>query len=343
MKGIWAQRAEAAQAVLERRFWDEAMGLFRPHFPDRPDQGPFHYWWQAHALDALSDAYKRDPHPRYAQRMGALVQGILHKNDGIINDYYDDMEWMALALLRAHQATGTEVYQKLCLDLWSDIRGGWNDACGGGIAWRKFQPDYKNTPANAPAAILAARLYQRFGNEADLEWAQRIWTWLEGHLIDPGEGLVWDGVNRQGDGQVDRDWLFTYNQGTVVGAALELWCATGEERYMEAALRTAQAALRHLCGPRGVFVAEGGNDSGLFKGILVRYLTPLALEGNREVIEALLRNGEVLWHRGLHLPSGLFGPDWEQPPTEGTDLSAHLSGVMLTEALALLEASGLLW
>ncbi|ADH65061.1 hypothetical protein Mesil_3245 (plasmid) [Allomeiothermus silvanus DSM 9946] len=55
MKGIWAERAEAAQAALGRYFWDETMKLFRPRFPDQPYQGPFLYWWQAHALDALND------------------------------------------------------------------------------------------------------------------------------------------------------------------------------------------------------------------------------------------------------------------------------------------------
>ena len=94
-----------------------------------------------------------------------MYQGILDRNGGVWpNDFYDDMEWLALAWLRAYNATGEEKYKEAALVLWEDIKTGWNEEQGGGIAWRKPQLNYKDTPANAPAVILAARLYKQLAS-----------------------------------------------------------------------------------------------------------------------------------------------------------------------------------
>src|SRR5690625_7385194 len=100
------------------------------------------------------------------------------------------MEWNALAMLRAYQVTGEEGFKNDVDTIWQDIKKGWNSIMGGGIAWRKSQLYYKNTPANAPAAILAARLYRESGNEEDKEWVLKIDEWLKDVLYDDESGRV---------------------------------------------------------------------------------------------------------------------------------------------------------
>jgi predicted alpha-1,6-mannanase (GH76 family) len=342
----WAARAAETFASFDARYWLEGEGLYLIRSPLEPRDNdlpfdPFHYWWQAHALDALVDAYTRDGNAAHLERAGQLLEGIVRKNGSLTNDFYDDMQWLALSTLRAWDASGDARFKDACLALWADIKLGWNDHCGGGIAWRKPQLDYKNTPANAPAAILAARLHTRFGDAADLEWARRIFDWLEAHLIDPQTGFAWDGMNRQGDGGVDKDWAFTYCQGVTVGAAVELHAATREGRYLEAARRTARAAHARLAQPAThAMPDEGDGDGGLFKGILVRYLTQYALltldENVRRWLEA---NAVLAW---AHRAQGLNGRDWTHAPAFPLDLSTALSGVMLTESMAVLERVGAL-
>jgi predicted alpha-1,6-mannanase (GH76 family) len=132
-----------------------------------------------------------------------------------------------LSTLRAYEATNDPDYLAAAGTLWTDIKTGVNDNQGGGIAWRKSQLDYKNTPANAPAIIFAARLYRLQKNEADLTLAKELYTWLKATLVDPSSGIVWDGINGNHDGQISKN-KFTYNQGTFIGAALELYNATGD-------------------------------------------------------------------------------------------------------------------
>jgi predicted alpha-1,6-mannanase (GH76 family) len=331
--------------ALVSSYWNEAEGLFEIRIPAAPvgydlPSDPFHYWWQAHALDSLVDAFQRDSNAQHLERAAKLLEGIQKKNGSLTNDYYDDMEWLALACLRAWDASQLEAFKRAALALWTDIQGGWNDACGGGIAWRKSQMEYKNTPANAPAAILAARLHTRFHASSDLAWGQKIYDWLETHLIDPETGFVWDGMNREGDGKIDKTWAFTYCQGVTVGAALELYTITGKDRYLTAARRTSSAARSQLSNPAThAMPDEGGGDAGLFKGILSRYLGNFVQTTNdSEARHWLEENAELAWqHRDAE--TGLSGTSWTNAPTFPLDLSSALSGVMILEAMAGLERS----
>ncbi|HEX2863481.1 MAG TPA: glycoside hydrolase family 76 protein [Deinococcales bacterium] len=336
-----AQRAEDAQNALVRHYWNDEASLFERTSP-KPgpdDTAPLHYWWLAHALDALVDRFERTGDAGTRDRLTRLLPGLVRANAGqLTNDYYDDMEWLALACLRAYDATGEQVFASAALDLWSDIQGGWNEHCGGGIAWRKFQLDYKNTPANAPAAILAARLHGRLGIADGLDWAERIYRWNREHLVNPQTGFVWDGMNREGDGRVDQTWRYTYCQGVMIGAGVELHRLTGNGDYLRDAKRTARTALAELSDPRsGTLQYEDQGDGGLFKGILVRYLGRLLqAQPDEEIQAALVRNAESLWSVA-RTPEGLCGPDWAGAVPSPLDLSSHLSGVMLFETLARLD------
>src|SRR5690606_3753400 len=227
----------------------------------------FHYWWNAHVLDVLVDAHLRNKNQE--DMMLTILRGIKNHNEGQYpNNYYDDMEWLALSSLRAYNATDNTEFLEAAEILWEDIKKGWNSHQGGGIAWRKNQLDYKNTPANAPAVILAARLYKEQQDPDNLAWAKKVYQWQKKHLVDSKTGLVWDGVNRNGDQKIDKAWRFTYNQGVYIGAAMELFDLTGDEVYLNDAIKTADLVIAdsHLA-PAGILKSEGSGDGGLFKGI----------------------------------------------------------------------------
>lgn len=167
----WAAIADSVQMATYNAFISDNGQYFAQ---DNAGNQTFHYWWNAHVLDVLVDAHLR--HGDQEDKMLNILRGIKIQNDGQYpNDYYDDMEWLALSSLRAYQATENKEFLEAAEILWEDIKKGWNDQQGGGIAWRKSQLDYKNTPANAPAVILAARLYKVRNHPEDLEWAKRIY------------------------------------------------------------------------------------------------------------------------------------------------------------------------
>ncbi|REE86398.1 putative alpha-1,6-mannanase (GH76 family) [Paenibacillus taihuensis] len=340
---VWSERADLTQQELTKSFWDEKRGLFNNAAPCIAQlcTDPFNYWWMAHAVDVLTDGYERTGDMQYVTQLDKLYQGLLDRNAGVfINDYYDDMEWMALAWLHAFDATGDDRYQQAAMTLWQEIQTGWNDAMGGGIAWRKEQLDYKNTPANAPAIILAARVYTHTKADADLAWAKKLYDWEKSNLVDPDTGLVWDGINRQGDGAVDKDWKFTYGQGVFIGAGVELYQITKEQRYLDDARKTAANLKQDFLSPAtGMLPSEGEGDGGLFKGVLVRYIGELLKldPSQTELREMLLTNADSLWNYGKDKDKALFSNSWAQTPDAVVQLSTELSAVMLLEQAARIE------
>ncbi|TGE04958.1 glycosyl hydrolase [Hymenobacter fodinae] len=343
----WAARADSAQAALHQNFWAPTDQYYLQNNLGKPD---FNYWWQAHGIDVLLDAYQRTTSQDYLTKLQQLQQGAKKKNGNTyLNNFYDDMAWHALANLRAYQVTKDPSYKATAQLLWADLKTGWNTTQGGGIAWRKSQLDYKNTPANAPVAILAARLYMLDRNPDDLAWATKIYDWQKKTLVDPTTGAVWDGVNRQGNGQTDKDWRFSYNQGVFLGAGLELYRATQQSTYLDDANRTAGYVLNDSqLSPGGILRDEGGGDGGLFKGVLVRYLSLLATEpavneATRAKYIAFLKfNGESLYKQGMRRPQYMFNTSWTAQPGGTVDGSTQLSGVMMFEVLADLQARKLL-
>jgi len=337
---VYYKYADEAQENLIENYWNERAGVFFDKFPRRT--AGHNYWWMAHAIDAMTDAYLRTGDEKYKEYADSTLAATISRNNNrIINDYYDDMQWMALAVLRLYENTRERKYMVYVEDLWSDITKGWNDSMGGGIAWRKQQLDYKNTPSNAPAAILAARLYNLHGNDVYLNWAEKLFAFVDDNLVDKRTGQVWDGMNRQGDGSIDKEWVFTYCHGVYIGAAVELYKITGKQDYFDKAMLTAEFSLERFIHRSGAFVDEGEGDGGMFKGILIRYLTELYKINPEytEIKNIFYENIEILRRSGTS-EDGRIGKSWLRAPREqdGFDLTVQLSGTMLYEMAAVIDA-----
>ncbi|MEQ9052478.1 MAG: glycoside hydrolase family 76 protein [Marinoscillum sp.] len=358
----WISRADSSFNSLNLIYWNAEKGVYNTD--NKKNLNTQHYWWQANALDAVVDAAVRAKSPSTINQMNEMISGIKNNISSLRNnDFFDDREWMALSILRAYELTENEEYLNDVKGLWEDIKLGWNDNHGGGIAWNENQLDYKNAPSNGPAAILAFRLHKITGSAADLDFGKQILAWQESKLVDPVTGIVWDGIGRQGGTEIDGDnstedfWRFTYNQGTYAGALAELYTITKDRQLLVKALKTFSATESLLSSSAGIIRPEGDGDGGLFKGIMMRYFGVLALsEGlsdgeRRNVIDYLVDNGESAWDKAKNPAYPfLFNHDWRvSPPINGqgqvsssVDLTVALSGVFLMETLAVLENEGLL-
>lgn len=336
----WEEIADSAQTSINY-FWNAGGKYFTSN---NNSSNWTNYWPTAHGLDVLTDMYIRKPSAALKERMDAVITGVKEKNGNTyINYYYDDMEWMALACLRAFKATNDAQYKDVAQLLWADIKGGWSSDLGGGIWWRKDNPS-KNAPSNLPAAILAARLYREFNNADDLEWAKKIYNWQKDVLYEPNSGWVYDNIDAAGN--KNTSWKFTYNQGTFIGAALELYLITNSSLYINDAIKAADYTISsgQLTDiANGILKDEGGGDGGLFKGIFVRYFNSLIIDGNLEsskktqYINFLKTNAQKLWNGGTNKSQILFGTAWNTQPGATTDFTTQVSGVMLMEAMAELK------
>lgn len=345
--GVWDGRAACAEEAVRVRHLRRLAGIVpgtrigrirwpRP-WPIRP--WPWHYWWQAHLLDCLVDAELRAPGPERARQVAALARTVRLRNLGRwTNDYYDDIAWLGLAVDRAGalvRGAGPAAVTAVT----AQLRAGWTPDGGGGIWWRRGD-DFKNAPANGPAAILLAR-------RGDLGLAAAIVDWMAAELVDPASGLVRDGVRLAPDGSVREvaATTYTYCQGVYLGACVELAERDSDPRWAERAGAVLDAVSTHMAGADGVLPGyDDGGDGGLFNGILARYLADAARRRPELAAPArrlVLASAESVWANRAELGSGpVFAQDWRRParvPAPGTpeaDLSVQLSGWMLLEAAA---------
>lgn len=336
----WAERSDTSQLALERYFWNSSQSIYYSNSGENTD---FNYWWQAHALDVLVDGFIRTGNSGYTNKIVLLYNGIAKRNNGgFINGFYDDMAWMALAMLRAYDNTGVDAYNQVVHILWNDIKTGWDSTFGGGIYWQKEPRNFKDVAANATACILASRLYREFSNNEDLEWAKKIHSWLKATLIDSSSGIIWDGIKLQGNEAIVQPQQYTYNYGTYLGACLELYKIEKDESFLNEAVKTANIAENSL-ETNGILKDEGGNDGGLFKGIYIRYLVQLVIEPTLDESlknnykSFLNRNAVSLWDRAKKPGVALFNHDWQAIPVGDVDLASQLGAMMLLEGEALLE------
>jgi predicted alpha-1,6-mannanase (GH76 family) len=138
----WTLVSNSSSQALINQFWNTTGKYFNTN---NNGDNSFQYWPQAHALDVLIDAYERTNDQTYRNYFDQWFEGVKIKNGNTFqNDYYDDMEWNALAILRAYDATKDEKFKNAALQIWEYIKVGWNDNAGGGITWKKGMEYRKN-------------------------------------------------------------------------------------------------------------------------------------------------------------------------------------------------------
>ncbi len=341
--------------------------------------GSWHYWWHAHFVDTLVDAAVHRPSgsasgdrsfdPLVAGATDLLLRGIRLRNRGRwINNYYDDMAWLGLAVERADRKLELS-HLRAQEALTGQMLAPWAPEAGGGIPWRNKKASnesdpFFNAPANGPAAILLART-------GHTERAAAMCDWIDATLVDPESKLIIDGIRPRPGGTERVKAIYTYCQGVVLGAETELLRLTGDAVHAERVDRLLGAVERRVA-PDGIIKAApfgGGGDGGLFAGILARYLAlvatdlpdsaPGAADLRRRAATIVTTSAEAAWTHRLDVDgSPVFGHDWRTParmPVSGgaagktvdgatqssqmpeQDLSVQLSGWMVLEAAAAVD------
>lgn len=359
-KYSWVAAVDSSTTSFVNRYWSSTHHCFKNTFDGEITWND--YWPEAHGLDVLVDAYLRTKDDKYKQAIYDWYEGVRNKNwysNNWENEFYDDMGWHGLAHMRALEATGDTRYEQSSRDLWNWITLGWSDYEGGGIQWRKGSDELgesKGIPANGPAAIIAARRAKKYPNETvngftDLEWAKRIYEWMKYNRTDLSTGRVFENIN---DTRND----YSYDVGTFLGAALELYDITKEKVYFNDAIKitdyhiganvnTSYRVMRDHGEQAG---NGGGHDCNLFKGIFVRYFTiliqhPDLSEGDKiRYLSFLKNNANYLWTNGTQKsPDIKFSYTWWEIPGDDVkwgDLRSAISGATTIEAMALLEKEG---
>jgi Glycosyl hydrolase family 76 len=165
--------------------------------------------------------------------------------------YYDDNDWVGIELARIYKLTHNASALGLAEAIMAFEMAGWQTdpelPCPGGIPFSNAAENTdRNSVSNAPAAELGVQLYRITRNAQYLQFAEQAYEWVRGCLSEPS-GLYADHIGQRG---VVDPTLWSYNQGTMIGAGTLLYQATHNGAYLFQARRTARAALAYFTPER---------------------------------------------------------------------------------------------
>jgi predicted alpha-1,6-mannanase (GH76 family) len=273
---------------------------------------------------------------------------------GFINGYYDDEGWWALAWLKVYDVTNEEVYLQSAAHIFNDMLStGYNGTCGA-MYWDR-ERTYQNAIANELFLAVAAGLANRAQNKSYyLYWALKQWKWFKRSGMINNRDLINDGLTRSCTNNGGITW--SYNQGVILGALVELNYAHPRREYLEYATNIASAAIEELSNSHGILTEAGGGgedpdmgfDEPQFKGIFIRNLQILQRATRiSEFASFIRRNADSIWLFDRSRVNGTFGNVWdtyygqELPQGHSSALAAIVAAVGVTSFSELSEQKGL--
>jgi hypothetical protein len=165
--------------------------------------------------------------------------------------YYDDNDWVGIELMRLYELDGDPEVLGAAEGIMAFEMEGWQGSpelgCSGGLPFSNaVENTDRNTITTAPAAELAVQLFKATGQVQYLQFAETAYRWVRSCLLLPS-GLYGDHVNRRG---LVQGGLWSYTQGSMIGAGTLLYQATGVSGYLYEARQTATAAMGYFTPAR---------------------------------------------------------------------------------------------
>jgi hypothetical protein len=346
-----AQRALATYQALQKSLYLPKYRLYKKSDPTQQ----FGYLWDfvnawaatnyVAAIPGAGDRYRGDlqarnqgvldyydtqeTNPAGQPQPPAYASGVLRPVNSDQPTYYDDNAWVGLNYLQEYGLTHQQSDLARAEGIFRFVVSGWDTrttvACPGGVFWEDVANSSRNTVSNAPNAEVGLQIYQATHDRYYLTWAKRMYDWVRGCLLNSA-GMYYDNLN---DGGSVSTALWSYNQGTMIGAGTLLYQVTGDRTYLRQAEQTAAASVSYY--------SSGGNlyhQPDVFNAIFFRNLFALAtIDHDPSYARLAASYADTAWLQDRQ-PNGLF-----TDPDAGGGESAENQTAPMAEIYALLAQS----
>jgi hypothetical protein len=231
----------------------------------------YHSDMQARNQGVLDYYDTQETSPTGQPQPPAFASGVLRPVDSDQPTYYDDNAWVGLNYMQEYDLTHQQPDLARAEGIFHFVVSGWDTrtavACPGGVFWEDVANSSRNTVSNAPNAEVGLEIYQATHDPYYLTWATRMYNWVRGCLLN-SNGMYYDNLNDSGSVSTA---LWSYNQGTMIGAGTLLYQVTGDRTYLQQAEQTAAASVSYYSSGRNLYT-----QPDVFNAIFFRNLFALA-------------------------------------------------------------------
>jgi predicted alpha-1,6-mannanase (GH76 family) len=285
------------------------------------------WWTSANQLETVIDYTRETGDPTYLDD----VENTFAKNQAGLFDhfgFYDDDGWWAIAWIKAYDLTHQQKYLDMAKTIFRRMAGGWDDKCGGGIYWASAKAGNeglknKNAIPNSLFLQVAAKLHLRTPGDGGfgsfIDWADREWAWFKSTGMLTAKNQVVDGLDGLTSCQATGP-IFTYNDGVLMGALVDLAAAKNDPTLLDLAAAIARATMTTMTDGKGTLKETpcGGDVCTQFKGVFMRNLALLYKTRPAADLRSFMRaQSDQLWNTNKNAQNQ-FGYEWHLPFDKAT-------------------------
>lgn len=355
----YRQRAEELMSLIEAHYKIKdgtTAGLYRENYPQKEGDLATSYLWPYDGLVSgtalLYELGVKVNYPQMVDRFDAYylgepnhIPGYASQTNGLKGSgtrFYDDNSIVGLDLVEAYRLTKDEHYLQRAGEIVKFLHSGTDDKFGGGLWWNEDQKDMtgvndsnKPTCANGYATLFLleyATVCPASEKTEVLKFAQSLYTWLTTNLQDPEDHCYWN--DKQSDGSINKT-KWTYNTGVMISSGIRLYRITGENRYIDQAIASADGAYNYFVRPIGKLALSYPDHDPWFNVKLAKAFIELIPyhPNTKNYVETFINNLNYAYDHA-RTTAGFYFEDW-------TGASEKRKESLLMQAAAL-ESLGLI-
>ena len=221
--------------------------------------------------------------------------------------FYDDNVWVGIDFTDLYLKTGKRKYEDKAKMIWHFIESGIDNRLGGELYWCEQKKESKNACSNAPASVLALKLFMATSDSLYFREGKELYGWTASHLKDDDDGLYYDNISL--NGHVDKT-KYAYNSGQMLQASVLLYRLTKDSAYLHETKRIAEACYRHFFFHKsnGNIILKGENV--WFSAVMLRgFIELYNIDHQKKYIKAFRNTLDVAWNNARDA-NGLFNCDY---------------------------------
>jgi uncharacterized protein YyaL (SSP411 family) len=297
----YQNRIDIIHNNIYKTFYDKRAGLYFETNNAADHKGNYSFLWPLCALVQAANEQEEADSPKqyiapvmkainkyYSARPPAPAYQAMVAKKKVDSRFYDDNEWVAIALMDAYHRTHQKSYLDVSKMIYKFLLTGHDQVGGGGFYWQEGKTKSKNTCSNGPAILLALQLYKATQHKVYLDTAVVTYTWTKQHLLSAADGIYYDAIRVPA--MVIDSAYYTYNSGTMLQSAVLLYNITQDKKYLDDAQNLARSAEKY-------FYKDGKLPGGYwFNAVMMRgYLELYRIDNNKTRLQFIIDDANRIW------------------------------------------------